>query len=100
MPILKQNKTKDYLHEGGAKKHKKGTVQAHELNKIINDNSITALEKYELSQMQLQRISEKVEQKIENIKASNGYDAKSFEEASDMYINAIQAKLSLLNSFT
>ena len=68
-------------------------------DKVMKNPNLSAIEKYNYLKPLLETVEERAHIKESNIVASKGLDGNSFEDATNIYINAIKAKLSLLEEF-
>ena len=66
-----------------------------EIERIMH-SELPAVDKYALAKHQLERLDRRSDEKLELITCANGSDARAFDEATNLYVSAIKAKIELL----
>ena len=96
LPQITKPKYQDYL-EGVRSKRNTKQVYDKAFKSIMKDDNIDNAEKYERIKYQVSYLEEMAKRKEKLVRLKNQADHTTYEEASDMFIGAIKAKLSLLD---
>jgi hypothetical protein len=90
---------KNYLSELPHKTTKNESAEIMKIKEIMKDGGMKKLEKYERAKVQLSMIEEKAKWKEDLMKANKTTANENFEDATNLVLDSINAKIKLLNHF-